>query len=431
MVVVHLDQGRIYSVSKNIFTEQLADKIPSTFMESILTGVDEFIFVSLCLIISAYLGMLANSNKYLARISGVAVTMFCGALLSNFGVLPAESQVYDAIWKYFVPFSIPFMLMEANFKAIYKNTGKMLIVYLLGALGTLVGSVISYLIVYVGPETHKIIAMLAASNIGGSVNLVAVSQSLDLIETSFFLASNAADNISMALYFLLMTFVVHEKRINRFFQNLDKQSYLTARADKEEMSGGIFHTVFVAHSSITSCVISLMFFCVGKLTMHFLYFDGGVIIVITFLSLLFTNLFPSAANSLAKSKDFAQILIMIFFAVIGANCNLKIVINVAPHLFLVMICMITFQFGFAIIGAKVFGVSIPETVIACNANAGGPATAGAMASAYGWHQLVVPGILCGVLGYAIGTFVGVFIGRFLESFDLQGFLQPLELLINF
>jgi uncharacterized membrane protein len=45
---------------------------------------------------------------------------------------------------------------------------------------------------------------------------------------------------------------------------------------------------------------------------------------------------------------------------------------------------------------------------------GGPSSAAAIASAKGWRSLLIPGVLCGSLGYAIGSFIGVAMSRWLQ-----------------
>ena len=46
------------------------------------------------------------------------------------------------------------------------------------------------------------------------------------------------------------------------------------------------------------------------------------------------------------------------------------------------------------------GYTTPEVLVASNANVGGPATAGALATGKGWTSLVVPGML--VVGRSYG-----------------------------
>jgi uncharacterized membrane protein len=53
------------------------------------------------------------------------------------------------------------------------------------------------------------------------------------------------------------------------------------------------------------------------------------------------------------------------------------------------------------------------SVLASNANVGGPTTAAAMASNKKWKELVLPALLTGIFGYAIATGLGVLISRIL------------------
>ena len=53
----------------------------------------------------------------------------------------------------------------------------------------------------------------------------------------------------------------------------------------------------------------------------------------------------------------------------------------------------------------------PCRLLASNACVGGPTTAAGMATTKGWHQLLVPAILVGVLGYAVATFASIALGQ--------------------
>ncbi len=52
-------------------------------------------------------------------------------------------------------------------------------------------------------------------------------------------------------------------------------------------------------------------------------------------------------------------------------------------------------------------MDIRAVVIGSTACVGGITTASAIASAKGWHDLIIPGIMAGTLGNAIGSFLGV------------------------
>ena len=51
-------------------------------------------------------------------------------------------------------------------------------------------------------------------------------------------------------------------------------------------------------------------------------------------------------------------------------------------------------------------LDLAELAMASAVCIGGPSSAPALASAKGWRDLLIPGILCGSLGYGIGSFIG-------------------------
>jgi uncharacterized membrane protein len=59
-------------------------------------------------------------------------------------------------------------------------------------------------------------------------------------------------------------------------------------------------------------------------------------------------------------------------------------------------------------------LDIRSIVIGSTACVGGVTTASAIASAKGWRDLIIPGIMAGTLGNALGSFLGVWIWSLLR-----------------
>ena len=101
----------------------------------------------------------------------------------------------------------------------------------------------------------------------------------------------------------------------------------------------------------------------------------------------------------------------LFFAVTGAMGHIPSVLRVAPSVFFHTTCQIAVHFTFSCLIGRILKLPFRETVLASNANVGGPTTAAAMASSKNWKALVLPALLTGVFGYSIATGVGLLIHR--------------------
>ena len=142
--------------------------------------------------------------RWAARVTGCVIALIAMMLLSNFGVIPTESAVYDTVWDYVVPLAIPLLLFQCNIKRIGRESGRLLLIFLIGSVGTTVGALGGFFLLHnLFPELYKVAAMFTGTYIGGSVNFVAMA---DTFGASGQMSSQAvvADNLLMALYFFVL-----------------------------------------------------------------------------------------------------------------------------------------------------------------------------------------------------------------------------------
>ena len=144
-------------------------------MSSVIAS-NQSLLILVLLFACAYLGLLFDRFHWIRAVPGVVVTMLCGALLSNFNILPLESKVYDVVWDYFIPLAVPFILLRTPIKDMICHTGPMFWAFVIGCLGTVMGGMIAYHLITIGPESWKIVSMFTGSYIGGSINSLSVSK---------------------------------------------------------------------------------------------------------------------------------------------------------------------------------------------------------------------------------------------------------------
>jgi hypothetical protein len=157
------------------------------------------------LIAVAAMSIVLEQKKAIARkVTGPVIALFGGMALSNVGFIPTESVSYDVIGEYLMPLVIPLFLMRTNVLRVFRETGRLFVVFHLASLGTILGALVAVLLMgHLIPHLSRIGAAMTGSYIGGSINFFALVDMFkppkDLVN-----ATIVADSGVMALYFLVL-----------------------------------------------------------------------------------------------------------------------------------------------------------------------------------------------------------------------------------
>jgi len=374
--------------------------------------------------------VLEQKFKWASKITGCVIAMTIAALFSNVKIIPIESPVYDNVWTYLVPIAIPMLLFKANLKKIWKESGRLLIIFLLSSIGTIAGSLIGfYFLKNVIPDLYKVAAMMAGSYIGGSVNFVAMADSFkapaDLVS-----AAVVSDNLIMAVYFFVLIAMPSMYIIKKIFKlenekNDDDKNSKSLSADywkpreisMKDIALSIalsFSIVFV--SEIIAEYFASVFSTDNLLSSILSGLLGNKYLVLTTLTMFLATYFSKFFGNIGGAQEIGSFIIHIFFVVIGIPASISLIMEKSPLLLVYCAIMVFVNMIFTIGFGRLFKFKIEEVIIASNANIGGPTTAAAMAIAKGWGSLIVPGILVGSLGYILGNYAGIFIGNLLANY---------------
>jgi uncharacterized membrane protein len=370
---------------------------------------------------AAAFGLYSEHKKWFGKLSGILVTMIFMSILAMTGVVPIASDpnvkvdIYDLVFTYFIPISIPMLLFSSNIFKIVQESGKLLLAYILGAIGIVIGCFIAFWLIDLGPESADTAGVIAATLIGGSVNFIASAEILNFSTNPLFTATIAVDNFLANLFTLFLFLTPSLVFLSRFFVKPKKENLIESDSTQEKVK----YPITLERVAISIFVAALIA-GLGKLLSPYLqgllHTDLNLsILIITILAVLTANLFPKRLKYLEETAFSLGLWMMyIFLAVIGAATNIAQIFTVGPTVLAFYLCIMLFHYLFMIALAKLFKLDVYEVAISSAANIMGPSVAAPMAASMGQKKLVTPAILVGILGYIIGTFIGVSIALLLS-----------------
>jgi len=367
----------------------------------------------------AAVGFWSERTPIGALLTGTVVVILLAILSANIKLIPHGSEAYDFVFTYLVPVIIPLFLVKANLIQIAREATRLSGAFLLASGATVLGVLLAIEVVDLSgmvslPITERevtagIAGLFTSTYIGGSVNYAALGEITGLREdASFFSAATAVDNVFSALYLSFLALLPGLRWITtRFKMNVDDADSQGASFDETEAAP-------ISAASLGSALaFALGIVAVSDTIVAHLDLGMYRYAIITLITVAIATVIPSWVAKLRGSFELGVVLSMVFFASIAAGADVVAVITIAPSLIIFTAVLLGVHALALLLAGRLFGLALPELIIASNAAVLGATTAPALAAAKGWSNLVTPGVLVGVLGYALGTLIGTAVYQWL------------------
>lgn len=372
-----------------------------------LIDADQTFALSAVIMLIVAFGLWAETRALGQKLGGPLLLIAIAMATANFGIIPHTTAVYDTVAGLLVPMAIPLLLLRADFRTIFRESGPMFFAFLLAAAATVAGCLAGVWLIDMGPLEAEIAGTVTASYIGGSVNFVATAEAVGIRDSSIYVAGLAADAVG-AVFFLIALMLMPAIRFIRSalpskFIAQDGSNIASDPGTKYAQQsqplnlGGLANGLAV---SFVICAISAGLTAWFDMQSHF-------ILMVTVVSLLVANFAKPVVNKVSSEFELGTLFMYIFFVCIGAGANLGEVLGAALPILLFIIVMVLVHLVLLVVVGKLLKLDLAEVMIASNACILGPPTAAALAASKGWQPLVAPGILVGIFGYAIATFIGI------------------------
>lgn len=373
---------------------------------------------------------LEQKYQWAAKISGAIIALIGALIFSNLRIIPTDAPAYDQVWTYVVPLAIPLLLFKCDIKKIWKESGRILIIFLISSFGTMLGAILGYVSLskYI-PDLNKVAAMMSGSYIGGGVNFAAMAGSFE-VPGELVSAAVVADNLLMALYFFILIAIPSIGFFRKHFTHpyMDKVEHIGIK-DNETLAANYWGRKEISLKDIAFSISTA--FILVAISTEFAKWFGSIIpttspvlnilnsllsnkyLLITTFTMLGATFFSNYFSNIRGSQEIGTFLIYIFFVVIGVPASISLILQKSPLLLLFCTTMVGVNMLVTFILGKLLKFNLEEIILASNANIGGPTTAAAMAISKGWVELIGPIMVVGTLGYILGNYFGIIVGNIL------------------
>ncbi|UYM15675.1 DUF819 family protein [Endozoicomonas euniceicola] len=358
-----------------------------------------------------------------------------GASLHIWELTP-EMRVFIGKLKYYLlPMMLFLLLLKNDIRDVFKLGPR-----LMGSFLTVTASIVAgFIIVYTAFKSHfevdawQTLSILSSSWIGGSTNMAATQQGLNVADGSQALTyAFLMDNICASIWLVLMiSFAPMREKFNKFSgansADVDKiieHINITAakNEDKREYEFMDFMITIGLGLAVAGAVMVLgkQYINPGNLTdENFLsglrgFFSGsGWVVVLATIAGIIGSMTP--LKSVKGSDHVGSVLLYVVVGLIATSTDFS-TIDFGDTAFYILagFLILLFHLMVLLIMAKVFKLDLYICGIASQANIGGSVSAPILAGTYN-KALVPAGLMMGIFGSAIGTVSALMLAKILMT----------------
>jgi len=372
-------------------------------MPTTLIQADDVFSVTAAIFAIIAFGAWSERTPIGRSISGAMVAILIAAALANFDVLPATSPVYNVVWQYLVPIAIALFLIKADLVSVFTEGGRVLIAFLFGAVGVVIGGVLGVFVLGLGEDGAKYAAIISASMTGGSLNFAAVAKALGYADMSDLAALLAIVTLFGLGFFVLLGALA---RLS-FIQDQFAWRSNALKAELHESEHAAARKQVQLFDLAAALAIAALIVVASNLATQMLNWPGYEMLFITLFMTIVATLGRKLLSRINGEDVIAMIFMYMFFIMLGAGADVSSMLGEAPVISILIAIILAVHLAFVALAGRLFKINYGELAIASFACIGGPPIAAAFAVLLRWRNLIVPGVVTGVFGYIIGTFIGV------------------------
>ena len=352
---------------------------------------------------------LERRYRFFRTMSAALMCLVFGMILSNSGLLPGDAEAYYQLGNIWVNAAIVLVLLNVDLRTVLDAGKTMLGAFGLGALGTMLGTTLSFLLLSgaVGPEAWKLTGQFTGTYIGGGANFYALASAFGT-DPNIMSGAVAADVIVTGCWLATCLVIPALLRGGKTLDPIRGEGPMTLEQRLKESGESLRMLDFFGLSAIT-----LGAMVAARLLAAAVPWIPAVLWLTTIALILGHT---PAVRKLRGAPVLGNSLLYLFLAGNGAQSLVSEMLAYGPSLFLFALVTVATH------GIVIFGLGLllrfdaGTLVVASQANIGGAASAVAISTARGYGDKLLPGIAVALAGYAVGNYLGFGMGTMARAF---------------
>lgn len=383
---------------------------------------DGFLYVSVLIAVTAAIVWADRrfNTKFFKYVPAIVLIYISAALLNTIGLFGDNDAIGDTsstIRNALLPAMIVLMLLKCDIRKIIKLGPKMLITYFVAAFSIVGGFALTYFIMqsFYIDDTWRAFSALAGSWTGGSANMVALQNILDVPEDIFGFAL-LMDTVNYSIWVMLLFWLVPFQFVFNRFTKADTSKLEQISSEMAEAADAEPERPIVFQDLMVLLGISLFIAAVGSVLGGTLPEIGTAInattwqIIIASVAGLILAVTPIAR--IPGSMELGSVMLYVIVALIASGADFS-ALNQAPVYIISGFMIFAFHGIIMLLLAKVFKLDLFTLGVASLANIGGMVSAPVLAGVFN-RALIPIGVMMALIGSFMGTFFGLLTSEILS-----------------
>jgi uncharacterized membrane protein len=362
-----------------------------------------------------WLGFLVDGSRIGKSVPGVVVILTAGLALSNVGLTAFSSPVSEFVGQYVVIAAIPLLMIKADLKSIFVESGRVMLGFAAACVGIVLGVVVGYYLLQPWHVSPKVAGFYTGGFIGGTISMIAVGNAVQMTATEISVATGAS-MIPSVLGLMTLVSIPNLAIVRRHLPSALSHSEAAAFAADAPNGPTIFRVTHVTGALALALGICALSRVVERLVAGLVHHDQRQydILYVTTLTVVIANAFPRQLRRLRGEFDLGMIFMYMFFAMIGLGTNITSFLANAVSLFFYVILLLAIGIVVCLILSRLLRLDLSEAVTGLGAAIVGPVATVAVVAGKGWHSMISPAVMTGIFCHIVGNFAGIMVVTLLK-----------------